>query len=141
MEPTKRPWELYPGRTTNRLYGIQECFYICGPAHESHFVADLFVGKYEKGTQDAELIVRAVNAHDDLLAACETALDQLLRPRNPEDAIAELRDVLRKAKVNHAKHRIRSRRMRQAAMPPPGGAAIHRHVAVPKALGRRMLEK
>ena len=65
MEPTKRPWEYWEDQTVIvSAEGNQEIA----------IFADDFALKNAKA--NAELIVRAVNAHDKLVAACEAALSE-----------------------------------------------------------------
>lgn len=75
---TPRPWKLVD-KAGNKHYRnaadlsyesvMQHCWYIAGPMHDSDFVADLITARDLNGNANAELAVRAVNAHDDLVAA------------------------------------------------------------------------
>jgi hypothetical protein len=68
MNETLRPWGIAT---------IRGGYLIEGPAGASERVVRGAGGVREKA--DAELIVRAVNAHDDLVDACEAALTELER--------------------------------------------------------------
>lgn len=81
-----RPWKLID-HVENRLYRdadeydyehvMQHCWYIAGPLDYSDFVADLVTSRDAVGDANAELIVRAVNSHDDLVAALKSAKSEL----------------------------------------------------------------
>lgn len=74
--PAARPWSLYDGRLNDSVFrpGRTVC---AGQDSERHAVAYCDYMWPERATANAELIVRAVNAHDDMLAAlqkCEAVL-------------------------------------------------------------------
>lgn len=81
---TARPWKLLAERR-NRNYRLadpgsyerdgQDCYYVAGPKTASEFVADIIVEKSGRGRANANLFVRAVNAHDAMVAACKAVLD------------------------------------------------------------------
>ncbi len=79
MEHTKGKLKLLPARNKHYLGGeiavyertIQRCFYLCGPKHDSHFVADLIVSTEREGLANAKHFVKCWNSHDALLATLE----------------------------------------------------------------------
>jgi len=86
---TKGKWKLMPARNRHYLGGeiyvyeqqIQRCYYICGPKHNSHFVADIIVSTEKEGLANAHLIAAAPA----LLEACKdyiTWFEKLSRYQN-----------------------------------------------------------
>jgi hypothetical protein len=62
------------GRSDYRR-AAQQCFYVCGPADDSDFVADVITDVQEAGLANARLIAAA----PDLLEACEAFLEKWQR--------------------------------------------------------------
>jgi hypothetical protein len=82
METTKRPWRV--GRD-NRIEGSLNSAGGC----------TIVVGEGEIAREaDAALIVRAVNSHDDLLAACERAVAAIDRNWPSLPNVPGLREML-----------------------------------------------
>ena len=74
-EATPRPWQLVPRKHDTRpedgfRQAMQTYHYVAGSIDDSDFVADLYV---KKDSLDAAHIVRCVNMHDGLVAACKAA--------------------------------------------------------------------
>ena len=68
-EHTPGPWKRDSSSLVPNLYP-----FIAGPNGEA--IADVW-GDVDVANANAEFIVRACNAHDDLLVACEEALEDL----------------------------------------------------------------
>lgn len=70
---TKGKWTLQFRQGREGLYEeiMQQRFFICGPRHTSHFVADIAVASTPEGAANARRICRCVNSHDALLGACK----------------------------------------------------------------------
>lgn len=98
MNSSPRPWTADDGA----VYAKDERLKNHGPDHE---IADCtWWADPEKGTPNhaiaeanAELIVRAVNAYDDLVSALEAALDYIGNGYQPPELIAQCRAALDKA--------------------------------------------
>ena len=104
-----RPWKLID-HVENRLYRdadeydyehvMQHCWYIAGPLDYSDFVADLVTSRDAVGDANAELIVRAVNSHDDLVAALRFVGSELAQRGQIQSTMMDrINSALAKAEV------------------------------------------
>ncbi len=79
MERTPGEWKLTGPSCPNRVSdGIDYAIYVCDDKGHKHIIAETYSRTAEKtfhpARANAEFIVRACNAHDDLLEACEAVV-------------------------------------------------------------------
>lgn len=101
--PTPRPWHRCTASDgkcpCHLIYDNQGVSIATWYGDDRETIPEITVAcpSVDEGMANAALIVRAVNSFDDLVAACERALDEMDgRPRGP-GAIEVLRAALKKA--------------------------------------------
>ena len=99
MSATPRPWtvERHDQDDGSINYEIWTNGWVLIATY--HRVVTLSDADNERAREDAALIVRAVNAHDDLVAALKAAMDHIGNGYQPPDLIEQANAALAKAEA------------------------------------------
>jgi hypothetical protein len=100
------PWHVLPPDSDDRRWFIMRTVGVADVPPEKFYICILSCGDDRRDQADARHIVRCVNSHDDLVAACDDAIDLFERLQTPGSPpweyvpaeVAKLRAAIAKAK-------------------------------------------